>query len=138
MIAISLLKPKNLVWASSAGLLAVGLLVAVRHSGAKPPARALDPLAVEVAKVEQRDVSVYGEWIGTLSGLVTAEVKAQVTGYLVRQDYKEGSFVRKGQLLFEIDPRPFQATLHQAEGQLAQAKAQLVEDEANLANAEAN
>jgi len=138
MMAISLLNPKNLAWASSAGLLAVGLVVAVRHSGARPPARALDPPAVEVAKVEQRDVPVYGEWIGTLAGLVNAEVKAQVTGYLIRQDYKEGSFVRKGQLLFEIDPRPFQATLHQAEGQLAQAKAQLVEDEANLANAEAN
>ena len=99
MIAVTLLKPKNLVWASSAGLLAVGLLVAIRHSGARPPARALAPPAVEVVKVEQSDVPVYGEWIGTLAGLVNAEVKAQVTGYLIRQDYKEGSFVRKGQLL---------------------------------------
>ena len=67
-----------------------------------------------------------------------ADVKAQVTGYLVRQDYKEGSYVSKGQLLFEIDPRPFQAALDQASGQLAQAKAQLAQDEAQVATAEAN
>jgi membrane fusion protein (multidrug efflux system) len=83
-----------------------------------------------VAQVEQRDVPIYGEWIGTLDGFVNADVRAQVTGYLVRQDYKEGAFVNKGQLLFEIDPRPFQAALDQAEGQLAQAKAQLTNAEA--------
>jgi membrane fusion protein (multidrug efflux system) len=85
---------------------------------------------VEVVQVEQKDVPVYGEWIGTLDGLVNADVRAQVTGYLMRQDYMEGAFVKKGQLLFEIDPRPFQAALDQATGQLAQATA-------NLANAEA-
>jgi multidrug efflux pump subunit AcrA (membrane-fusion protein) len=66
-----------------------------------------------------------GEWIGTLDGLVNADVRAQVTGYLQRQGYQEGAFVNKGQLLFQIDPRPFQAALDQAEGQLAQAKAAL-------------
>src|SRR5229473_2057033 len=86
---------------------------------------------VEVVEVEQKDVPIYDEWIGTLDGLVNANVKAQVTGYLLRQDYKEGSFVKKGQLLFQIDPRPFQATLDQAKAQLAQAKAQLVNAEAN-------
>ncbi|MGB8542680.1 MAG: efflux RND transporter periplasmic adaptor subunit [Candidatus Acidiferrales bacterium] len=85
---------------------------------------------VEVAQVEQKDVPIYGEWIGTLDGFVNADVRAQVTGYLLRQGYQEGAFVRKGDLLFEIDPRPFQAVLDQAEGQLAQAKA-------NLANAQA-
>lgn len=85
---------------------------------------------VEVAQVEQRDVPIYGEWIGTLDGLTNADVRAQVTGYLLRQGYQEGAFVRKGQLLFEIDPRPFQAALDQAQGQLAQATA-------TLANAEA-
>jgi RND family efflux transporter MFP subunit len=86
--------------------------------------------AVEVAQVEQKDVPIYGEWIGTLDGFVNADVRAQVTGYLLRQGYQEGSFVKQGQLLFQIDPRPFQAALDQAEGQLAQAKA-------NLANAKA-
>jgi len=80
---------------------------------------------VEVAQVEQKDVPIYGEWIGTLDGFVNADVRAQVTGYLLRQGYQEGSFVKQGQLLFQIDPRPFQAALDQAEGQLAQAKATL-------------
>jgi RND family efflux transporter MFP subunit len=85
---------------------------------------------VEVVQVQQRSVPIYAEWIGTLDGLVNADVRAQVTGYIVRQDYQEGAFVQMGQLLFEIDPRPFQAALDQALGQLAQAKA-------NLANAQA-
>lgn len=80
---------------------------------------------VEVVQVEQKDVPIYGEWIGTLDGLVNADVRAQVTGYLMQQTYQEGSYVTKGQLLFQIDPRPFQAALDQAEGQLAQATAQL-------------
>ena len=103
------------------------------------------PPAVEVAEVQQKDVPIYGEWIGTLDGLVNADIKAQVSGYLLKQGYTEGSFVRKGQLLFEIDPRPFQAALDQSQGQLAQAngglaqaKAQLVQSEAQLAAAEAN
>jgi len=78
---------------------------------------------VLVVQVEQKDVPIYGEWIGTLDGFTNADVKAQVTGYLMRQGYQEGAFVRKGQLLFEIDPRPFQAALDQAQGQLAQATA---------------
>jgi RND family efflux transporter MFP subunit len=85
---------------------------------------------VEVIPVEQKDVPIYGEWIGTLDGFTNADVRAQVTGYLMRQAYQEGAFVRKGQLLFQIDPRPFQAALDQAAGQLAQAKA-------SLANAQA-
>src|SRR5258705_404012 len=80
---------------------------------------------VQVVQVEQKDVPIYGEWIGTLDGLVNADVRAQVTGYLLKQAYAEGSYVKKGQLLFQIDPRPFQAALDQAEGQLAQAKALL-------------
>jgi len=89
------------------------------------------PMDVEVVRVEQKDVPIYGQWIGTLDGLVNANVKAQVTGYLLRQDYKEGSLVKKGQLLFQIDPRPFQAALDQAKAELAQAKAQLLNAEAN-------
>jgi membrane fusion protein (multidrug efflux system) len=130
MKANSFLKLKHVVWASI-GLLAVILVVVVTYSGARPPTKAPAPPAVEVAPVEQKDVPIYGEWIGTLDGLVNADVKAQVTGYLLRRNYQEGSFVRKGQSLFEIDPRPFQAVLDQAEAQLAQAKAQLANAEAN-------
>jgi RND family efflux transporter MFP subunit len=88
------------------------------------------PPEVMVAPVQQKDVTLYSEWIGTLDGFENAAVKAQVTGYLLRQDYQEGALVQKGQLLFEIDPRPFQAALDQAQGQLAQATAQLANAEA--------
>jgi membrane fusion protein (multidrug efflux system) len=103
-------------------------------------AQAGNPAAVDVqvAQVEQKDVPIYGEWIGTLDGLVDADVKAQVTGYLLKQAYVEGSFVRKGQLLFEIDPRPFEATLDQAKAQLAQAEAQLANAEATQLQAQLN
>jgi RND family efflux transporter MFP subunit len=83
------------------------------------------PPEVEVVQVEQKDVPIYGEWIGVLDGYVNADVRAQVTGYLMRQAYQEGAFVKAGQLLFQIDPRPFQAALDQAVGQLAQARATL-------------
>jgi len=100
---------------------------------------------VEVVAVEQRDITVYREWIGTLDGMVNAAIRAQVTGYLLTQDYSEGSFVKKGQLLFQIDPRPLQAAADQARGQLAQANGQLAQAHAQyqksgaqLASAEAN
>ena len=81
---------------------------------------------VQVAHPIQRDVPVHNEWVATLDGYVNAEIRPQVSGYIVRQDYKEGSVVRKGQILFEIDPRPFQATLDRTKGELAQAEALLV------------
>ena len=103
------------------------------------------PPEVEVVAVEQKDIPIYREWIGTLDGLVNAAIRSQVTGYLLTQDYAEGSFVRKGQLLFQIDPRPLQAAADQAKGQLAQATGQLAlaqaqyqQSEAQLASAEAN
>jgi RND family efflux transporter MFP subunit len=83
------------------------------------------PPEVEVASVVQKDVSVYGEWVATLDGYVNAQIQPQVTGYLIKQDYREGSMVRKDDVLFEIDPRPFQAVLDQAKAQLAQAEAQM-------------
>jgi len=83
------------------------------------------PLQVEVATVEQRDVTLYGDWVATLDGYVNAQIQPQVSGYMIKQDYREGSVVQSSQVLFEIDPRPFQATLDQAEGQFAQAQAQL-------------
>ena len=133
----SVLKLKHVVWAS-AGVLAALLLFFVTHSGAKPTANAPPPPLVAVAPVEQKDVPIYGEWIGTLTGQVNADIKAQVTGYLLTRNYKEGSYVAKGQLLYQIDPRPFQAALDQASGQLAQAEAQLLQYQAQLATAEAN
>lgn len=133
----SVLKPKHVAWVSGV-LLAAILGVTVSRSAAKPSTQTPSSPVVEVAPVEQRDVPIYGEWIGTLTGQVNADMKAQVTGYLLTRNYKEGSFVRKGQILFEIDPRPFQAALDQARGQLAQAQAQLVQDEAQLSTSEAN
>src|SRR5271170_7376052 len=106
-------------------LLVVVVAVAVLAMRPKHGAGAPGSPDVEVVQVVQKDVPIYGEWIGTLDGLVNADVRAQVTGYLQQQAYQEGSFVKKGQLLFQIDPRPFQAALDQAEGQLAQAKATL-------------
>ena len=88
--------------------------------------------AVEVAPVIQKDVPLEGEWVGTLEGYLNAQISPQVSGYLIRQDYNEGAFVRKGQLLFEIDPRPFQAVLDQAKGQLAQAEARMGNAEINV------
>lgn len=133
----SALKLKHVAWATAGVLVAVLLFFATR-SGAKPTPHTPQAPVVEVASVQQKDVPVYGEWIGTLAGQVNANVKAQVSGYLLSQNYKEGSYVKKGELLFEIDPRPFQASLDQAKGQLAQAQAQLGQYEAQLATAQAN
>jgi len=111
-------------------LVVIGLVIGAtrpKHTSGPQPGASPD---VEVVQVQQKDVPIYGEWIGTLDGFTNADVKAQVTGYLMRQGYQEGAFVKKGQLLFEIDPRPFQAALDQAQGQLAQATAALANAEA--------
>jgi RND family efflux transporter MFP subunit len=112
-------------------LIVIGLIIgAVRpfkHALGAPPGATPD---VEVVKVQQEDVPIYNEWIGTFDGLVNADVRAEVTGYLAKQGYQEGAFVKQGQLLFQIDPRPFQAALDQAQGQLAQAKAALANAQA--------
>jgi RND family efflux transporter MFP subunit len=83
------------------------------------------PPTVQVVEVTQRDVPVYHEWIATLDGYVNAVIQPQVSGYLVQQNYREGALVHKNDVLFKIDPRPFQAILDQAKAQLAQAEAQL-------------
>jgi RND family efflux transporter MFP subunit len=108
------------------------------HAAAKPPAP-----EVRVAAVIQQDVPVYSEWVATMDGYVNAQIRPQVSGYIIKQEYKEGSLVRKGQVLFEIDPRPFKAALDRAKGDLAQAQAQLgkstldVERDTPLAQAKA-
>jgi RND family efflux transporter MFP subunit len=88
---------------------------------------------VQVASVVQKDVPIFSEWVATLDGYVNAQIQPQVTGYIIRQTYKEGSFVHKGQVLFQIDPRPFQALLEQANAQLAQSQAQLGKTEMDVA-----
>jgi RND family efflux transporter MFP subunit len=101
------------------------LLLALAGGCARDAGQAFVPPDVQVVAVERKDVPVVREWIGSMDGFVNAQIRAQVSGYLVKQDYKEGSAVRKGDPLFEIDPRPFAASLAMAEGQLAQAQAQL-------------
>jgi len=98
----------------------------------KTPKPAPPPPTVEVATVAQSDVPIYHDWIGVLDGLVNARIRAQVTGYLQSQNYKEGDPIKKGDLLFEIDPRPFKAVLAQAKGQLAQADAKLGKTELDV------
>ncbi len=93
-----------------------------KPNAAPPPHQALP---VSVATVEQKDVPIFGEWVGNLDGYTNAAIQPQVSGYLIKQDYREGSVVHTGQILFEIDPRPLQAILDQAKGQLAQSNANL-------------
>jgi membrane fusion protein (multidrug efflux system) len=104
---------------------------------AEPVRATPGPLVVEVAVVGMRDVPIVKEWVGTLDGRVNAEIRGQVTGYLMRQAYQEGAFVRKGQPLFEIDPRPFEAALNEARGRLAQSESSVQQAVGNLAQARA-
>src|SRR6266404_5256050 len=130
-------KPKLLIptLVVAIGMIVAVVIVAVRSD--KPAQAAPRPLDVEVIRVEQKDVPVYSEWIGTTEGIVNADIKAEVTGYLLKQDYKEGAFVKKAQLLFELDSRPFQAAVDQANGQVAQFQGQLDQAISQVAQAEA-
>ena len=103
-----------------------------RETAAAPP-----PPSVDVVEVVQQDVPVVAEWIASTDGMVNATIRAQVQGYLIAQHYREGDFVKRGQLLFEIDPRPFQATLNQAQATLNQTQAALAQAEATLNQAQA-
>lgn len=116
------------------GAASLGLMLLVtgcpKHHAPEPP-----ELTVPVAPPEQQRVPVVREWVGMIEGLVNANIVAQVTGYLVSQNYENGTLVQKGQLLFQIDPRPFQAALDQAQGNLQVAQARLIRDEANAKRA---
>ena len=103
-----------------AGLLVAGCGGTTKAAAPSPPAP-----TVEVTQVLQQDVAIPVEWVATLDGFVNADIQPRVAGYLVKQNYKEGSHVKKGEVLFEIDPRPFRAALDQAKAQQAQAEAQL-------------
>jgi RND family efflux transporter MFP subunit len=110
-------------------LLGTGVLTLLA-AGCKPkPPPPPPPPKVQVMTVSPKDVPIYQEWIGSLDGYPNAQIRAQVSGYLLKQDYLEGSKVKQGQLLFEIDPRPFQAALDQALSKQAQ-------DEANVGKTE--
>jgi len=105
----------------------------------KPPTAAPpQPLPVTVVQLEPTDVPLTGEWVGTLDGYVNAQIQPQASGYLIKQTYREGAQVAKGQVLFEIDPRPFQAALEQSQGQLEQAKGQVAQAQAQLGLAQIN
>ncbi|HEX4342238.1 MAG TPA: efflux RND transporter periplasmic adaptor subunit, partial [Verrucomicrobiae bacterium] len=99
--------------------LAIFAVIGCKKKTPPPP-----PPEVQVVTLSPTNVPIFEEWIGTLDGLVNAQIRAQVTGYLLSQNYSEGSEVKKGDLLFQIDPRPFQAALDQAKAKLAQDQAQ--------------
>ena len=119
--------PTFRIWRIRQYMIMLALLLAVSLTGCskKEVTAAAAPPEVEVAGVVQQDVPLYTECISTLDGYVNAEIRPQVSGYLMKQNYQEGTVVHKGQTLFEVDPRPFEAALEQAKGQLAQAEAQL-------------
>ena len=122
-----------------AAIFTAGVLLVLSIGCSRPSSAATTQPALEVrvVKATQKDVPLYTEWIGTLDGYVNAEIKAQVSGYLTRQAYTEGSYVKAGHLLFQIDPRPFQAVLDQARGQLAESEGQLDQAKAQLSQAQA-
>ncbi len=112
--------------------LLVAMMVIAVACGEKKPTVAPGPPEVQTADVIQQDVPIYTEWVAQLNGDTNAEIVPKVQGYLLKQNYKEGYFVNKGELLFEIDPRPFVAGLDQAKAQLAQAHAGLSKAETDV------
>ena len=115
-------------------LLLVGLMLF--GCGKEQKAQPQAPI-VEVFEVTQKDVPAYAEWVGTTDGLVNATIRAQVQGYLIKQNYTEGDFVKKDQVLFEIDPREYQAALDQTRSALQQSKAALEQAKADVSRQEA-
>jgi RND family efflux transporter MFP subunit len=106
-------------------LIASAAMLIADGCGGKAATPSAGPPEVQVVEVQQRDVPIVSEWVATLDGYVNAQIQPQVSGYVIKQNYKEGSPVHKGDILFEIDPRPFEALLDQAKAQLAQSEAQL-------------
>ena len=123
------------------GLAVVGWFAVLSGCGGKAQTKAQappPPPIVGVTPVQQKSVPVYGNWVASLDGYINANIQPQVSGYLIKQNYREGSYVHKGEVLFEIDPRPFQAALDEAKGRVAQAKGQLGQAQAQLALAQIN
>lgn len=95
--------------------------------------KAPPPPEVVVVQAAQRDVPIYSEWIGTTEGDINAAIRPQITGYLLRRAYQEGSFVHQGDLMFEIDPRQMRAALEQAQANLGQGQAALAKAQRDVA-----
>src|SRR5580704_1324337 len=112
-------------------------LVALISNGCSPKINVPATVEVEVATPIQRGVPNYSEWIGTTVGYIDAQIHSKVTGYLLAQDYKEGSLVKTGDILFEVDPQPFQAVVDQADAQLNVARAELTQANSDLDAAKA-
>jgi membrane fusion protein (multidrug efflux system) len=124
-VASVLTLEKSLIAAGLAFLLLAGC-----QKPAAPPPRG--PVAVETTTARSESVPLYGDWVANTDGYVNAQIQPQVSGYLIRQDYKEGSVVAKDQVLFEIDPRPFQAVVDQAKASVAQAQAAVAQAQAQV------
>jgi membrane fusion protein, multidrug efflux system len=120
-------------WPAFLIVVCTGLAMLMLTGCGKKEHIAMGAPAVEVAEVIQKDVPVYWEWVGSTDGIINATIRPQVQGYLIKRNYSEGEFVKKGQTLFEIDPRPFQAALDQAKGTLGMAEASWAQAKANLA-----
>ena len=120
---------------SGYGLLACLPILAslLQACGTPPPPPQAPPPKIGTAKALQGDVAIWKEWVGALDGMVNAQIRAQVTGYLIKRNYQEGDKVKKGQMLYEIDPRTFKAAVEQARATLAQHQAILTAAELDLA-----
>ena len=123
----------RVIFSLAAAAFAAGLALAGMACKKAAPVTAPPTPEVVVTEVIQRDVQLYSEWVGTTEGFVNAEIYPKISGYLVKQNYKDGDAVQVGQLLFQIDPRQYQAAFDQALGNLAQAQAQLKQNQLNLA-----
>ena len=132
------LRRHKLLASGALGVVILAVIIVVVFGRTSKPAQAAPaPLQVDVVQVQQQDVPIYSEWIGTTDGMVNADIRAQVSGYLLRKAYTEGALVKQGQLLFEIDPRPLQAVLNQTKGDLAKAESQVQQAVTQLDQAEA-
>jgi membrane fusion protein, multidrug efflux system len=133
-------RPMRLPLLTSAAALAILplLLSGCARDAAGKTAPKMGTMPVDAVVVRQANVPLTGNWVGTLDGFVDAQIQPQVSGYLVRQEYREGSVVRKGEVLFQIDPRPFQAAVDQAQAQVEQAQGQLAQAEAQRGLAQIN
>lgn len=129
---------RTVAFAAAASLGLSAAIAGCSSGEASTAPRAQGPMPVSVVKVRQANVPIDGSWVGTLDGYVNAQIQPQVSGYLVRQSYREGSPVGKGEVLFQIDPRPFQAVVDQAQAQVEQAKGQLAQAEAQRGLAQIN
>ncbi|HEY1950907.1 MAG TPA: efflux RND transporter periplasmic adaptor subunit [Bryobacteraceae bacterium] len=125
-------------WLGILALSGLILFTGCEKQNAAPPQPQQGAMPVSVVSVEASDVPLTNEWVGTMDGYVNAQIQPQVSGYLVEQRYREGSIVQKDQVLFQIDPRPFQAVLDQSQAQVEQAQGQLGQAEAQLALAKIN